>query len=127
MTATAKARAAARAKGCPVMAVARPWQAAAASLLAYQRAGVDLEEAYRVVVDLDNRGETVALTPDYRARVGLVRTSWRLALGDVRDMRTELAAQLGARAARGPLPRGRPGRRRGASAGRPRRSRRAGR
>ncbi|MCE9578537.1 MAG: tetratricopeptide repeat protein [Deltaproteobacteria bacterium] len=95
VTATQKARAAARAKGCPVMAVARPWQAAADSLVAYQRAGVDLEEAYRVVVDLDNRGETVALTPDYRARVGLVRTQWRLAVGDVRDMRTELSAQLG--------------------------------
>jgi hypothetical protein len=53
-----------------------------------------MEEAYRAVADLDARGETAGLTPDYRARVSLAKKEWKLSLGDVRDMRVELYGTL---------------------------------
>jgi hypothetical protein len=83
------------AKGCPVQKVARPWKSAQESLAQYQRAGIEMEEAYRTVADLDARGETGALTPDYRSRVNEAKHEWKLALVDVRDMRVELYAELG--------------------------------
>jgi hypothetical protein len=82
-------------RACPVAKVARPWKSAQQSLAEYQRAGVEMEEAYRTIADLDARGETAALTPDYRSRVGLAKKEWKLALGDVRDMRVELYQSLG--------------------------------
>jgi hypothetical protein len=53
-----------------------------------------MEEAYRTVADLDARGETSSLTPDYRAHVNDVKKEWKLSLVDVRDMRVELYGQL---------------------------------
>ena len=82
-------------RACPVAKVARPWRAAQDALADYQHAGIEMEEAYRTVADLDARGETSALTPDYRSRVGLAKQEWKLALGDVRDMRVELFVTLG--------------------------------
>ncbi len=82
------------ARACPIAKIARPWKAAQDAMTQYQRAGVDMEEAYRTVADLDARGETVALTPDYRARVSEVKHEWKLSIVDVRDMRVELYTQL---------------------------------
>jgi tetratricopeptide (TPR) repeat protein len=82
-------------KGCPVAKVARPWKDAQDALARYQRAGIELEESYRTIVDLDGRGESGALTPDYRAKVTTAKHEWKLAVGDVRDMRVELYGTLG--------------------------------
>ncbi|HTJ44102.1 MAG TPA: tetratricopeptide repeat protein [Kofleriaceae bacterium] len=83
------------ARSCPAVKVARPWKSAQESLAQYQHAGIEMEEAYRAIADLDARGETGALTPDYRARVSLAKKEWKLALVDVRDMRVSLFNQLG--------------------------------
>src|SRR5262249_2566474 len=49
----------------------------------------------RTIADLDARGESGALTPDYRAKVTDAKREWKLAVGDVRDMRVELFGTLG--------------------------------
>lgn len=85
----------ATAKTCPLLAVAPKWSLAQKAYDEFVRAGVDLEDAYRVVATYDDYGETAALGPAWRQRVADVRSGYKLALADVREMKTALKTQLG--------------------------------
>jgi tetratricopeptide (TPR) repeat protein len=80
---------------CPIVAVGKPWVAARRLERELLRRGLVLEQAWRAVDVLDGLGESAALTPDYRRRVGEVRRGWRRALVGVREVRSELQNQLG--------------------------------
>ncbi len=84
-----------RTKVCPLLAVAPRWDQARKAYAGFLRAGVDLEDAYRVVATYDDYGETAALGPAWRQRVVDVRRGYRLAQADVREMRASLKVQLG--------------------------------
>jgi len=79
---------------CPLTKVARPWAEAQRTLTQFERLGADLENDYREVVDLDTLGESQALMPDYRSKVTKIRTSWKLAQADLRELRNVVYVQL---------------------------------
>jgi tetratricopeptide (TPR) repeat protein len=92
----AKDRKAARAarRVCPAVKVARPWREAQRLLGVFERTGADLESTYRTVATLDDLGDSAALMPDYRARVLQARSSWKLALADLRELRNAVLVQV---------------------------------
>jgi hypothetical protein len=55
-----------------------------------------MEGEQALIRQLDDMGETAALTPDYRTRVKQVGERYARALVDLREMRVEFVGQLGA-------------------------------
>ncbi len=90
-----EARKRARPRSCPLAQVARPYAIARRLEKELYRRGLVLEEAYRRVDALDDLGEGVGLTPDYRRKIAEVRRGWRRARVGVREVRSELTVGLG--------------------------------
>ncbi len=81
---------------CPETAVAPFYAGASRFGERYRQDGRELETLYQSIRRLDALGETAGLTPDYRWRVNRVRTVYRHALADFREMRLAFDDQLGA-------------------------------
>lgn len=80
---------------CPLVTVAARWDAAHRAMNAFLRAGLELEEAYGVIVTYDDHGETASLGPAQRQKVAAARSGYRAAQADVRELRGALNQQLG--------------------------------
>lgn len=80
---------------CPLVTVASRWEMAQKALDGFVKAGLELEEAHEVIATYDDHGETTSLGPALRQRVASVRTGYRAARADVREMRSSLKTQLG--------------------------------
>ncbi len=83
------------AKRCPVDQVARPYYGARRDGESYRALGSELESEHSLVNQLDDMGETAALTPDYRWKVKQVTGRYRRAVVDLKEMRVEFLVQLG--------------------------------
>ena len=82
------------ARSCPERAVAAPYARAYELGQGYLRAGRELTHRHEQVRDLDRLGETVGLTPDYRAKVKRVFSEYQALLIDYREMRIAFHDQL---------------------------------
>ena len=80
------------AKRCP--ALAAPFGRAQALGQRYLSQGRDLSRVYDMLTRLDEMGETVGLTPDYRAKVKRVREIYRGLRNDYREMKYAYYEQL---------------------------------
>jgi tetratricopeptide (TPR) repeat protein len=75
--------------GCPVGIAAPLWVSAQQELAHYTRLGQDLEAAHRFIVRHDEIGATAALLPNARAQVVAAKKTFRTALADVGELRSE--------------------------------------
>lgn len=82
-------------KKCPVDQVARAYYGARRDGESYRALGSELEGEHGVITQLDDMGETAALTPDYRWKVKQVSGRYRRAVVDLKEMRVEFLVQLG--------------------------------
>ena len=82
-------------KRCPVDQVARPYYGARRDGESYRALGSELESEHSLVNQLDDMGETAALTPDYRWKVKQVTGRYRRAVVDLKEMRVAFVVQLG--------------------------------
>ena len=80
---------------CPVDHVARPYYEARRDGETYRALGAELESEQSLIRQLDELGETAALTPDYRWKVNQVAGHYRRALVDLKEMRISFVTQLG--------------------------------
>ena len=80
---------------CPVDRVARPYYEARRDGDTYRALGAELEAEQSLIRQLDELGETAALTPDYRWKVNQVAGRYRRALVDLKEMRLAFVTQLG--------------------------------
>ena len=80
---------------CPTGAVAAPYYRAHAAGLRFKQLGKELELQHEVIQRLHAFGETAGLTPDYRWKVGRVRSLYRAAADDFGEMRASFTGQLG--------------------------------
>jgi hypothetical protein len=80
---------------CPVDAVARAYYEARRDAETYRALGAELETEQSLIRQLDELGETAALTPDYRWKVNQVAGRYREALVDLKEMRLAFQVQLG--------------------------------
>lgn len=76
-------------KVCPVSQIAKPWQAAQQALQQYARLGLELETSYRFIARHDEVGMTASLLPNARTAVAGARKSYRTALADMGELRSE--------------------------------------
>lgn len=83
-----------RARRCPVEKVAPHVVAAAGAHERFEALGAELVARYRAIRQLDDHGDSAALTPAYRRKVNLSRTRYRQALADLREMRASQDVQL---------------------------------
>lgn len=84
-----------RDKKCPVDQVARAYYGARRDGDSYRALGSELEGEHGVITQLDDMGETAALTPDYRWKVKQVTSRYRRAVVDLKEMRVAFLVQLG--------------------------------
>lgn len=87
--------AAAPRRRCPVDEVAPHYAGAVGALGRFESTGSELAARYRAIRELDRIGDTASLTPDYRWKVNRTRPAYRRALRDLREMRAQLADQVG--------------------------------
>lgn len=80
---------------CPEGRVARPYYEARRDGETYRALGAELESEQSLIRQLDELGETAALTPDYRWKVNQVAGRYRRALVDLKEMRLAFVTQLG--------------------------------
>jgi len=80
---------------CPVDRVARAYYEARRDGETYRALGAELETEQALIRQLDELGETAALTPDYRWKVNQVAGRYRQALVDLKEMRLAFQVQLG--------------------------------
>jgi hypothetical protein len=80
------------AKRCP--ALAAPFGRAQSLGQRYLTQGRDLSRVYDMLTRLDEMGETVGLTPDYRVKVKRVRETYRGLRSDYREMKYAYYEQL---------------------------------
>jgi hypothetical protein len=80
------------AKRCPELAA--PFARAQSFGQRYLTQGRDLSRVYDMLTRLDEMGETVGLTPDYRAKVKRVRETYRGLRNDYREMKYAYYEQL---------------------------------
>ncbi|HKE18283.1 MAG TPA: hypothetical protein VKB80_25570, partial [Kofleriaceae bacterium] len=80
---------------CPVDRVARSFYEARREGETYRALGAELESEEVLIQQLDDLGETAALTPDYRWKVNQVAGRYRQALVDLKEMRLAFQTQLG--------------------------------
>jgi hypothetical protein len=80
---------------CPVDGVARAYYEARRDGETYRALGAELETEQALISQLDELGETAALTPDYRWKVNQVAGRYRQALVDLKEMRLAFQVQLG--------------------------------
>jgi hypothetical protein len=81
---------------CPVDAVARHYFEARRDGETYRALGGEMEGEHAIVQQLDEMGETAALTPDYRWKAKQVADRYRRAVVDLKEMRVAFVVQLGA-------------------------------
>lgn len=81
---------------CPVDSVARGYYEARRDGETYRALGAELEAEQSLIRQLDELGETAALTPDYRWKVSQVAGRYREALVDLKEMRLAFVVQLSA-------------------------------
>jgi hypothetical protein len=84
-----------KSKRCPVDQVARAYYGARRDGESYRALGSELESEHGLITQLDDMGETAALTPDYRWKVKQVTGRYRRALIDLKEMRVAFLVQLG--------------------------------
>ena len=82
-------------KACPVSQIAKPWQTAQQLLQTYGKLGVELEATYRFIARHHEVGMTAALLPNARTAVAGAKKSYRTALADVGELRSEWTRGLG--------------------------------
>ena len=82
-------------KKCPVDRVARVYYGARRDGESYRALGSELESEHGLITQLDDMGETAALTPDYRWKVKQVSGRYRRAVVDLKEMRVAFLVQLG--------------------------------
>jgi hypothetical protein len=82
-------------KRCPVDAVARSYYGARRDGDSYRALGSELESEHGLITQLDDMGETAALTPDYRWKVKQISGRYRRAVIDLKEMRVAFLVQLG--------------------------------
>jgi hypothetical protein len=82
-------------KRCPLDQVARPYYGARRDGESYRALGSELESEHGLITQLDDMGETAALTPDYRWKVKQVPGRYRRAVVDLKEMRVSFLIQLG--------------------------------
>jgi len=80
---------------CPVDRVARPYYEARRDGETYRALGAELEAEQALIRQLDEVGDTAALTPDYRWKANQVAGRYRDALVDLKEMRLAFVVQLG--------------------------------
>jgi hypothetical protein len=80
---------------CPVDRVARAYYEARRDGETYRALGAELESEQSLIRQLDELGETAALTPDYRWKVNQVAGRYRRSLVDLKEMRLAFVTQLG--------------------------------
>jgi len=80
---------------CPTDRIARAYYEARRDGETYRALGAELEAEHNAIVQLDEMGETAALTPDYRWKVRQVPDRYRRALVDLKEMRVAFLVQLG--------------------------------
>lgn len=80
---------------CPVDHIARRYYEARRDGETYRALGAELEAEQSLIRQLDDLGETAALTPDYRWKVNQVAGRYREALVDLKEMRLAFVVQLG--------------------------------
>jgi hypothetical protein len=80
---------------CPVDRVARQVYEARRDGDTYRALGAELEAEHSLINQLDELGETAALTPDYRWKVNQVAGRYRQAVTDLKEMRLAFVVQLG--------------------------------
>jgi tetratricopeptide (TPR) repeat protein len=76
-------------RACPAGHIAPDWDGAQKALAHYTRLGVDLEVAYRFIARHDELGLTAGLLPNTRTAVAAAKKSYKLALADVGELRSE--------------------------------------
>jgi tetratricopeptide (TPR) repeat protein len=76
-------------KTCPVTQVVKPWQSAQQGLQKYAQLGVELEQSYRFIARHDEVGMTAALLPNARTQVAAAKKSYRTALADMGELKSE--------------------------------------
>ncbi|HEX5061553.1 MAG TPA: tetratricopeptide repeat protein [Kofleriaceae bacterium] len=76
-------------KTCPVTQVAKPWETAQKSLQKYAQLGAELETTYRFIARHDEVGMTASLLPNARTQVAGAKKSYRTALADMGELRSE--------------------------------------
>ena len=81
-------------KTCPLTQVAKPWDAAQKALQKYAQLGLDLETTYRFIARHDEVGMTASLLPNARTQVAGARKSYRTALADMGELRSEWSRGL---------------------------------
>ncbi len=82
-------------RGCPA-GIGGHLQAQLEAGQRFAELGTRLTNAFRVVMQYDELGETAGLTPDYRWKVTRARELYRDALRDYHEMRIETQTQIGA-------------------------------
>ena len=80
---------------CPVDAIARHYYEARREGETSRALGAELESEHVTIAQLDDMGESAALTPDYRWRVKQAPERYRRALVDLKEMRVAFMVQLG--------------------------------
>ncbi len=81
-------------RGCPVDAVAGSYAKANRLGGDYLHLGRELTRHYEQIREFDRLGESVALTPDYRAKVRRVLAQYRVLVTDYREMKVAFHDQL---------------------------------
>jgi tetratricopeptide (TPR) repeat protein len=76
-------------KVCPVTQVAKPWDTAQKTLQHYVQLGQELEATYRFIARHDEVGMSASLLPNARTQVAGARKSYRTALADMGELRSE--------------------------------------
>src|SRR5690349_23780907 len=80
---------------CPVDAVARSYFEARRDGETYRALGGEMEGEHTIIQQLDEMGETAALTPDYRWKAKQVAERYKRAVIDLKEMRVAFVGQLG--------------------------------
>ena len=83
----------ARRRVCPE-GVAEPYRTAYRAGRRYRELGREIERDFSVIRQLDRRGESAGLTPDYRWKVNRVPHEYRGRRFDYRDMRLSMLRQI---------------------------------
>jgi hypothetical protein len=81
-------------RGCPVDAVAGSYAKANHLGSDYLHLGRELTRHYEQIKEFDRLGESVGLTPDYRAKVRRVLAQYRVLVTDYREMKVAFHDQL---------------------------------
>jgi tetratricopeptide (TPR) repeat protein len=81
-------------KTCPLTQVAKPWDAAQKALQKYAQLGLELETTYRFIARHDEVGMTASLLPNSRTQVAGAKKSYRTALADMGELRSEWSRGL---------------------------------